>query len=771
MGPAWKLRGLLTVGLAGFPGVLFAQSTDRPPAVAVSAPMAQPQSSGLTEIIVTAQRRKERLQDVPIAVSSLSSTVMTNQNVHTLMDMTARVPSLVTTTSAGYGGAPLSIRGIGGANGGGEFLSDEPVAVYIDGVYVARLSVATSDLVDLDSIEVLRGPQGSLYGRNATAGAVVLTTKRPTDAFEGQVQADGDSLKDARVQGVVSGPIMGDKVLGRLAAAYATLGGFGVNVLSGKPVNDGRDFTLRGSLRLLPTDRLTVDLTAETFDQHFQPGLFRVAKLTGGPADSPYILRPDFQSALSDSQFEASEEVNNHITTNAVTVIADLREDAFTLNSTAGYRTFDVDGLADSDNASPADLTGFPALRSYSDARLRNSQLSEEIRVSSPSTSTRFTWMAGLYYIHEQNAVDPFEIYNNAAYFKLGTDATFRAFQTSNAAAAYADVGYELVKGLTFRLGGRYNYDEKSFTDAQQVLTLAGGFSPALGKAVPAGFAVTAPPTYDANADFHNFSGRAVLDYKVSRNLMVYASFSQGFKSGGFNAFALASAFRPETINAYETGVKSEMWDRRLRVNADIFQYNYDNLQVRLPVPTGGVNIQNAASALVRGAEFETTAIPIEHLQLGLNATYLDAHFTSGQLPEVPPNALFAFGANIPLQTVNIAGNTLSRAPKWQIGLTADYGVPVPGDETVTVGMSYRYQSKQYFLETDQSAPTFQSGAWSELGAHVTLAKVHDRWGVTAYAENILNERTLTQISPLSAYPEGTMNPPRRVGVRMVMNF
>jgi iron complex outermembrane receptor protein len=728
-------------------------------------------TTGLEEVVVTAQKRPERLQDVPIAITSVSAAALTTENVHSLQDLTARIPSFVATASAGYGGAPLSIRGIGGANGGGEFLSDEPVAVYIDGVYVARLSVATSDLVDIDSIDVLRGPQGSLYGRNATAGALVITTKRPTNDFQGEAQVGGDSLKDYRAEVAISGPLVKDKVLGRFSAAYSNLGGFGTNVLSGKPVNDGNDTTLRGSLRLLPTDRLTVDLIGEYFDQHFQPGLFRVAKLTGGPTDSPFILRPDFQTALNNSQYEASEHVYNHIHTDAVTAVADYKADAFTLNSTTGYRTFDVDGLADSDNAAPYDLTGYPALRSYNAAHLRNDQVSEELRISSPTTQTHFTWTAGVYYIHENNAVNPFEIYNNAAYFKLGTDATFRAFQKADAASAYGDASYEILKGLTLRLGGRYSYDQKSFTDTQNVVTIVGGFSPALGKAVPAGYAVTAPPTFAAQATFHNFSGRAVVDYKVTRDVLLYASFSQGFKSGGFNAFGLTPAFLPETINAYETGVKSELLNRKLRINADVFQYDYNNLQVRLPVPTGGVNIQNAASARVKGAELETAVTPWQGVKLGFNTTYLDARFTQGVLPEVPPTALFAFGANIPLTTASIVGNTLSRAPKWQLGLTADYEHPVASGQVVRFGMSYRYQTKEYFLETNQDSPTFQSGAWGELGVHATLAQAGDRWSVTFYGENVLNNRHLTQVTPLSAYPEGTLNLPQRFGARAAYKF
>jgi iron complex outermembrane receptor protein len=746
-------------------GAAMAQTPAATPAPAAAAP------TGLSEVIVTAQKRRERLQDVPISVSALSATALATDNIHSLQDLTARVPSFVSTESAGYGGAPLSIRGIGGANGGGEFLSDEPVAVYIDGVYVARLSVSTSDLVDVDGIEVLRGPQGSLYGRNATAGALVINTKRPTNDFEGEAEAGGDTLSDGRAAVAVSGPIVKDKVLARIAAAYSSLGGFGENVLSGKPVNGGHDITLRGAVRLLPTDRLTIDVIGEYFDQHFQPGLFRVANLTGGPKDSPFVLRPDFQNALNNSQYEASEDVYNHIRTDAVTVLGELRESAFTLNSITGYRTFDVNGLADSDNAAPSDLTGFPALRSYNAARLRNRQISEELRISSPSSQKKLTWIAGLYYIHENNAVDPFEIYNNAAYFKLGTDATFRAFQNADSASAYAEASYEILNGLTLHLGGRYSWDEKTFNDTQHVVTLLGGFSPAVMKVVPAGYAVAAPPTFYDKADFHNFSGRAVLDYKLTRDILAYASFSQGFKSGGFNAFGLTPAFQPETIDAYETGLKTEWWERRLRLNGDVFLYNYDNLQVRLPVPTGGVNIQNAASAQVKGAEFETALTPLQGLKFGFNVTYLDGKFTKGSLPEVPPNALFSFGANIPLQTVSIVGNTMSRAPHWQLGLTADYEHPVSDDEKLSFGMSYRYQTKEYFLETNQDSPTFQGAAWGELGVHTTLAKTGDRWSVTVYGENILNDRHLTQITPLSAYPEGTLNLPRRFGVRTAFKF
>ena len=630
--------------------------------------------SGLSDIVVTAQRRSERLQDVPIAVSVVTPQALIDNNIHSLQDLGATVPGFVATKSAGYGAAPLSIRGIGGANGGGNFFADEPVATYIDGVYIGRLSVATSDIVDLDGIQILRGPQGTLYGRNSTAGAVLIATRRPTNDLEGQAQASIDTIGNQRLEAAVGGPIVSDVLQARIAGAIADHEGWGRNVVTGLRTNNGRDITVRGSLRYLPTSSITVDLIGEHTDQHFAPGLFRVATVTGGPADSPYVRRPDFNQAIQNNQYAFNENNFNTLVTNAATLAAEFRGRAVTLNLISAYRTFDVDGLADSDNTAPADLTGGP-LRSFNSARLRNTQFTQEVRLSSPQGDRRFNWTVGGFYIHEDNAVAPFVIQTSTAYFGLGTNATFNATQKLDAFAGFADASFEVVPGLTVRLGGRYSDERKIFDVTQQVVTLIGGVRPVPPPAtvLPAGFVVAAPPPFHSEATFRNFSGRAVVDYKISKDVLAYASFSQGFKSGGFNAFGLVPAFKPETVDAYEAGVKTELFDRLLRFNADGFLYNYDNLQTRQGVTTGGVAIVNAGRARITGAEAEVTLAPARGLKLGVNATYLDARFLDGTLQRVPLTATYKFGANLPLETVSIAGNRLSRAPRWQLGGTADY--------------------------------------------------------------------------------------------------
>ncbi len=741
------------------------------PAVTQTAPGARPpEAAGLDEIVVTAQRRNEHLQDVPISITAFSAAALEKEEVHSLQDLSARVPGFVSTNTVGYGSATLSIRGVGGSNGGGNFFADEPVATYIDGVYVGRLSVTTNDIVDLDTVQILRGPQGTLYGRNSTAGALLIATKRPSDEFGGDLKAGVDSLGAWRTEGAVNVPIVADKLFNRLAAAYADHGSFGKNITTGEDANTGHDFTVRDSIRFLPTDSITLDVIGEHFEQSLVPALFRIAKVTGGLNDSPFVIRPDFQSAIDNSQYAWNDPIYNNTTTNAGTILAEWRGDYFSINSISGFRSYDVDGRTDSVNAAPSELTG-GKLTGFNSAYLRNRQLTQELRISSPVDDQKLTWVGGLFYIHENNEVSPFEISNSVGYFALGTNSFFTAFQKLDAAAAFGDASYELVDGLTLRVGGRYSFEEKEFNVTQRVVTINSGFSPAVRGVVPVGFVVSGPPTYFSSARFYNFSPRAVLDYKVTEDVLAYFNYSEGFKSGGFNAFGLNPAFEPEKNIAYEVGVKSEWLNKTLRANADVFKYDYTNLQVRLPVPSGGVNIANVGAASVRGGELETTYEPVPDLTFGLSTAYLNATFTKGALPEVPPNATFQFGANIPLVTTSIVGNSLSRAPKWQINLTADYDIHLIDNIKTSVGMAWRYSTNEFYLETNQDSATYRSGDWSELGLHVTAASEDDRWTVTLFGENILNDRHVTQVLSLRAFPYGSLNEPARAGVRSTFKF
>jgi len=263
----------------------------------------------LDEIVVTAQRREENQQEVPIAVTTATAKFLDENDVRTIEDLNGAIPGFVTTNTVGYSGAPLSIRGIGGANGGGNLFNDEPVGVYVDGVYIARLSFSTADLLDVDSIQVLRGPQGTLYGRNSTAGAVLVTTKRPTQEFEAEVKAGATSFGDYNVSGVVSGGLT-DSLSGRIAVGYSDKDGFGENAFTGLSVGGSEDLSARASLRFEPTDALTFDLIGEYQDRVANPALIPVTSVgdTNG-IGSPFVPRPDLDEVLEDDGFNFNEEL------------------------------------------------------------------------------------------------------------------------------------------------------------------------------------------------------------------------------------------------------------------------------------------------------------------------------------------------------------------------------------------------------------------------------------------------------------------------------
>ncbi|RME66560.1 MAG: TonB-dependent receptor, partial [Alphaproteobacteria bacterium] len=478
--------------------------------------------------------------------------------------------------------------------------------------------------------------------------------------------------------------MIADGLKARFAVGYSDRDGWGDNLADGRDINSSEDITVRGSLEFTPTAALKINLIGEYLDREARPGTIAVADTVSGNITSPFIKRADFEQlidandfALNDPQFTESETV-------AVTLLANWDLGGVIVDWISGYRSFDMDGAQDSDGTARTLFNNF--------GTFRNDQYSQEIRLSSPAEN-RFEWIIGGYYIHEDNAMNPFVINNFNAFFGLGTNADFRAFQDLDAVAVFADVSYEIVKRLTLRLGGRYSYEQKKFENNQAVVTLRAGFFPPAMINLPAGATVVPPTRFTAKDSWEDFSPRVVIDYQIANNMLVYASYSQGFKSGGFNSFGLTPAFNPEDVDAFEIGWKSDLADGRARLNLSAFYYDYADLQVRLGVPTGGVNIQNAAQAEVGGVEVEATVAPVEGLRFDASLAYLDAEFTEGSLPAVPLSVVFPIGAPIPLVNEDIDGNRLSRAPKWQLSLAGEYRMPVSDLGDVRLRLSYFHQS------------------------------------------------------------------------------
>jgi iron complex outermembrane receptor protein len=268
---------------------------------------AAPAPVTLDVVVVTAQHRTQNLQDVPISVTALSSDFLAKHDVHSLQDLAGDVPNLVVTNSVSYGNAPISIRGVGGPSGGGSLFNQEPVAVYIDGVYVSQLGQAVSDLTDVGNIQVLRGPQGTLYGRNSTAGAVLITTNRPTNEPSMEASFTGASYDDYRASVALSGPVVGDQLTGRLAIGYHDGGNWATNTADNKPIGGSRDLSGRLSLEYKPTSKLTFTLIGDLEASTADPVTFGLAGLSPVPTGSvlgtvnlgdPFARRPDYRRSL-----------------------------------------------------------------------------------------------------------------------------------------------------------------------------------------------------------------------------------------------------------------------------------------------------------------------------------------------------------------------------------------------------------------------------------------------------------------------------------------
>lgn len=719
--------------------------------------------SVLDEIVVTAQRRAENQQDVPISMSSISGEALTNRQIQTLEDLNGYAPGLLTTNTVSYSAAPLSIRGIGGANGGGNFFNDEPVAVYINGVYVARLSASTADLLDIENIQILRGPQGTLYGRNSTAGAILITSNAPSSETSAALRASVGRFGEYNVQGYATGAIA-ENVSARAAVGYSSRDGYGINGVNGENIGGGEDISARLALRYSPTDTISLDLIGEYQDRSASPALVAMTSVGDTGAASPFVRRADLQSVLDNREFALNDVNAIDSETWSLTAHANIDLGFADLGVISGYRDWSLVGEQDSDSTALQLFTNNGAISSQ--------QFSHEMRLTSKKDAP-LLWLAGGYYLHDTSDV-AFSIQNFQGLFGLGTDAAFDAAQETNAFALFADATYRLTDQLSLTAGVRYSHERKKFENDLVVSILNGGTTPPTfmgGVTLPPGAVFSDPPAFSDDASFSDFSPRVVIDYKPNENVLLFASYSQGFKSGGFNSFGLSPAFNAENIDAYELGVKTEWAENRLRLNASAFAYDYSDLQIRLPVPTGGVDIQNVAKARIKGFEIEGAAILSDGFTVSANIAVLDTEITEGVIPAIssvtPP---FPIGAPLPLALEDVSGNQLTRAPSFQSFVSATYKRRI-GALSGSLNASYRFQDRVFFLETNQDTDTFRNDEWGELSLSASISDPREQWELSFFLNNVTNNRHITAVTALGGFPNAALNEPRRWGLDLVLRL
>ncbi len=698
------------------------------------APASQAGMESLEEIVVTAQKREQRLQDVPLAVSAFGAEQLQSAQVQTLLNLDGKIPNVILAPVGAFPFAgAFAIRGLGFADAESSF--EPTVGVEVNGVYLARNVGTVQDFFDIDQVAVLRGPQGTLYGRNTIGGVVSIRTKRPGDTFQIEGQGTLGNYDRRELRAAIEGPLAPGVLSARVSALSKHYGGFSDN-------DDGRElgrqnvFGIRGTLAFTPTENLDVTLivdhsndtgTGPAFENASLPTQV-LAAVAGFPADD------DGRQYFT----HVGGDIRADIRTTGETLEANLDLGPATLTSITGYRetkTFtnnDFDGEA---------VRFLDVIRDES-----HHQFSQELRVASNGDDA-LTYVFGAYYMTQRYDISVGQF--GTVFGSPTAGSTLYAGQTADSYAAFGQVDYKLLPQLTLTAGGRYSRDSKRFTIQPLFLTTARTFE----------------------QDFSDFSPKAAISWAWTPDLLTYVQYSQGYRSGGFNgragSFTAVGPYGSETVDSYEAGFKSELFERALTLNLAAFTTTYHDMQqsVQQVIPGTTVNqtlTTNAASAKIDGIEAEATARFGGGFTLHAAVGYLDPRFDN-------------FVANLGdgRGLIDRSNLPLSFAPEWTASLTADYSVQT-GIGTLSTQVSGRYQSDIYtsFTPLNLLTDNFVREGSTLLDAGIALEGPAQRWRVAVYGKN-LTDKTL----PNNTFPVATLlsariyQPPREFGVDLGFKY
>ncbi len=714
-------------------------------------------SGGLEEIVVTAQRRAENLQTVPISVTAIAGTDLANLQINTPAELSQFTPSLHI-YAEDIGSEFYTIRGIGRTS---EDLSADPgVAVFLNNVYLPRQAEANLGLFDTDQVEVLRGPQGTLYGKNATAGAINITTRAPTEALSGYADLMAGNYGRINVDGAVSGKLT-DDLLGRFAFDSENRNGIYHNTTTGDKANNIDQQGVRGTFKFTPSGQLTINavLDWERSVQHGNlksiftdvPGtlyeFFAHNPFTGAPRPG---ITPQTQGS---NPLDVAAGTNGGQGLETYGALVNVRErfSGFDLVSISGYR-HETDYSVEDDGRTPE-------VAAYSTSNEGTWSASEELRLMSnvptgPGSTHRLSWITGLYYFHEQGGklagiyydVVPF---SGITYFDQGLH--------TNSLAAFADVSYRLLDRLTGTLGVRFTTESKVFgVNASSI--------PVPGEAGSDGstpFLDNGNFTTHSSDRWNNVSPRVVLGYQLTDDLFSYLSYSKGFKSGGFDGEPSSppdTEFQPELVKNYEAGFKGEFF-KRLRTNISVFYSDYSHLQLQT-FDANGAPTTGTADARSKGIEVELEAHLTDdfnaHLGLSLTAPTYKNYISV--LPAV--GTLF-----------DRTGQTIGEVPKHQFNAVLDYRIPLGNGgafdiqpDVVSVG------------PTITEFGSLWSPAYTKEDLRIVWTPVSASWNVALWSKNITNELYYEGGGPVSKYNTnlvrvGLVTDPRTFGLSAHFRF
>ena len=700
--------------------ILFAQ---------VAAGVAHAQTAPLEEVVVTAQKRAGNLQDTPIAISAVTGDAIEKLNIDDIGAIAAANPSLVYSEAGGE--AQLYIRGIGSNifNVG----ADQSVATHIDGVYTGRANMGLTQFLDIDRVEILRGPQGTLYGRNATGGAINIISRAPTDEFEGYVSGLVGSFDRIDVRGAVSGPIS-ENLSGRLAVRRLKDDGYteDLDPQGGDKIDDNDLAALRGSLRW-KSDALTATLIAE--HSEFQNGNTSIFPIDNTGLAESFGAKPNRDIHKTYNNTPSFHEWE----TGAVTGILDWAvTDTTNLNLTVGYRDWDSDFLFNTDGT---EIEITRTTLSYA-----SEQLSAELRLSGESGWGR--WLVGAYWFDEDK-------YGALGLVRSGfTPPTvlvprsfiFRADGTGEATALFGQVDFKLADTWTLSAGLRYSDEKKGDFLRQSTLLpdneLLGLFTPnPIPDATPAS-------TRRVTRSWDAWTPRVGLEFRPSDDRLFYLTYSEGFKSGGFNDLSVVNPpFDPELVDSIEVGAKTEWLGGRLRANASAFYYDYTDLQVSVFASVGSITTTfttNAAEATVQGLELDLAAKVTDSLDIAASLAILDATYDRFVTPygsctaaNVALDARCTGRVGLP-RLIDAAGNRLTNAPEFKGSISATYRFDLSGGGSISLLGAAHHQGRVYFVPANTTV--MSQSSYTLVDARIGYENESGDLAIGAFVKNLADE-------------------------------
>jgi outer membrane receptor protein involved in Fe transport len=693
----------------------------------------------LEEIVVTAQKREQSIQDVPISAAVIGGDTLVKENLNSLEDVARNVPSLTVSSTIGRSGA-LAMRGVSSGNNPS---FDQAVATFVDGIYHGQARMAGAALVDLERVEILRGPQSTFFGNNAIAGALNITSRRPGDTFEGWTRALYGEDGVYALEGAMGGPVTPQFGV-RGAVSFTGSDGWLENTVTHQNAPHEKNMGGRVTFAYTPTDDFDATLKIEGSRNRNDSGLY-LQFANCATTTTPLSQCLD---AFDSDQYGESAGQHADLDTFETVLTANYELGAgLTLTSTTGYHTWDYEQVIDVDVVAPL-LLGANTPGEYN-------QFSQEFRIASPSGGT-IEYLAGVYYQSDTLKGETDTLYylltpalsanpGFAAlvpYLPLGQGVIYDQDQTT--VSAFGALTWRLTDRLSLSGGLRYSRVKKSYDYSLYYGTVNGDFTltPLPDALASRPNVLNLGPTGALSGDRTDDSWMpsAGLQFHFTPQVMGYLSFSRAFLAGGFNYNEVCAGctapdasrlpFAPETVNAYEVGLKGEWFDRRLSLGLAVFRSDYKDLQTSATITTGAgalINVvRNAADSVSKGVELDARWLATDNLRLMASVSRLDSYYDE-----------YFF-----TPTTNLAGQPTGYAPDWSGSVSAEYDFHLPGDFLLTTFIAERFATEQYF--SGNASASSLAPEYNRLDARLTLETAGGQWAFDLMGNNLTDERVLT---------------------------